>query len=432
VISRHEAGYRRLCLAALLAGCGGGSDGLGPTGSPTSLRFSRDTATIGIDGNVALIPREVGGRAIAPEALQWSSSDAAVASVSAAGLVTGVAGGEVEIRVRVAELGDTARITVLPFISLGTAEPRTIDADGNVGGIIGSQPFIWSRGAGLRRLPNLPGTSGGGVFGLAGQGTAVGTSGGGDLENGHPVVWTLLEDGTATVEALPWDGGPTGFAHGVAAAGDRIVGQVFAQPAPNRYNPYPALWTRAANGIWLVELLPVPVDGYGAAFKVNQTGHVLGLVEADGPQGFTTSVVVWTRLPDLTWAREAVATGALGTVSAGGLNAADAVAGAQDDRAMLWTRSGAGWTSQDLGDLGGGEFSFASDINDAGTVVGATFDSRGRQRAISWAAATGMRDLGSLSVNASASALNATGAVAGLSYHPESSTGQIGTLWPAP
>jgi hypothetical protein len=43
-----------------------------------------------------------------------------------------------------------------------------------------------------------------------------------------------------------------------------------------------------------------------------------------------------------------------------------------------------------------------------------------------------MRDLGSLSVSASAAVINAGGIVAGLSYHPASSSGQIGTVWPAP
>jgi probable HAF family extracellular repeat protein len=416
---------------AFLVACSGGPDGLGPTALPTAVLLNRDTATVGIDGNVKLIARDASGRTIAAQVLQWTSANAGVARVDAAGLVTGVAAGESEIRARVGELGDTARITVLPLISLGAVEPRAINTTSAVGGESRGQAFVWTRAGGIRLLAGLPGRTGDAVLGLSDQHTAVGVSGGRDFTTGQPVAWTLHEDGTATVERLPWDGGPTGIAHGVSEAGDRIVGEVFAEPEPTHYSPRAALWTRDPQGDWRIELLPIPPDGYGAAFRVNDSGLIVGLIEAPGPQGFTTSIAVWQQSPDLTWTVSTIATGALGSVSAGGMNAAGDVVGSQDDRAVLWTRSAGGWTAQDLGTLGGTDFSFAADITDARTIVGASFDSQERQRAFIWTSAEGMRDLGSLSLNASARVMNATGVVAGVSYQPES-VDLIGTVWPAP
>ena len=414
-----------------LVACGGGPDNLGPTGSPTAVRLSLDTATIGIDGSVTLIARDASGRTIEQSVLEWTSSQVGVARVEEAGLVTGVGAGETEIRARVGELVDTARITVLPLISLGAAEPRAINAAGTVGGDVRGQAFVWSRTGGIRLLDGLAGRNGDAVLGLSDRQTAVGFSGGGDFTTGQPVVWTLHEDGTVTVERLPWDEGPTGFAHGVSRGGDRIVGQVFAQPEPTRFSPRAAVWTRDSNGHWQIELLPLPPEAYGAAFRANDSGLVLGLIEAPGPQGFTTSLTVWQQSAERTWTVSTIATGALGTVSAGGINAGGDVVGAQGDRAMLWTRSIGGWTARDLGDLGGTDFSFAADVTDAGAVVGASFDSQGRQRAFVWTSAEGMRDLGSLSLNASARVMNAAGLVAGVSYQPEAPD-VIGTVWPAP
>src|SRR5687768_17170149 len=91
---------------ALLVACGGAPDNVGPTASPTAVRLNRDTATVGIDGSVTLIARDGGGRTIAAQVLEWTSSNPAVARVDAAGLVTGVAAGESEIRAQVGELAD--------------------------------------------------------------------------------------------------------------------------------------------------------------------------------------------------------------------------------------------------------------------------------------------------------------------------------------
>ena len=50
-------------------------------------------------------------------------------------------------------------------------------------------------------------------------------------------------------------------------------------------------------------------------------------------------------------------------------------------RAFLWT---AAWGMRDLGSLSGRDYADASDINDAGVVVGQTYLSSGASRATLW------------------------------------------------
>jgi hypothetical protein len=178
---------RYLAIGALLAACGG-SDGVGPTSSPRSVRLIPDTARIGLEATLNLLALDVDGRAIAPQALQWTSTDVAVAVVDPAGVVRGIAAGQVETRATTGAAADTARLTVLPFVWLGVAEPADINAVGTIRGSGDAQPFIWSPAGGLRRLTGLSGTLSDSVRGLADDGPAVGISGASGLETGQSVI----------------------------------------------------------------------------------------------------------------------------------------------------------------------------------------------------------------------------------------------------
>ena len=422
-----------------LTACGGAPDALAPPPAPIVSVDVPDTATIGIDGVVTLRAKNASGRDIAAHDLAWTSADPAIARVDEEGHVTGVAAGQVDITARTPESGDTCRITVLPLIVL-KGLPTDINEVGVVVGYAGAHAFVWTRETGIRDLPRRPGDPKQVAASIADDGTVVGTSGGGDFESDHAVVWTFDPAGVATMTELPWPGGPTAFARGISRSGDRIAGQVFVLTEPNaydfpRYDAYPALWTRAAGGSWRLELLPVPEDAFGVAAGLNDNEQVVGLsiVPLSPPlpgqyaPDYSQNAVIWTRGPRGSWVMETLATGTREEgVQAAAINASGQVVGTSSNRALLWVRSGAEWTSTDLGTLGGGEFSFAADINDAGEVVGATFDMQGRQRAFIWSAGEGMRDLGSLTNSAVARRINSSATVIGINTGGK---GDIGTIW---
>jgi probable HAF family extracellular repeat protein len=81
------------------------------------------------------------------------------------------------------------------------------------------------------------------------------------------------------------------------------------------------------------------------------------------------------------------------------------------DRAFLWTADGG---MQDLGALPGATFSYATDINERGEVVGASQTAGGEGHAFLWTQADGFKDLGTLGGSSSAAqAINDLGHVVG-------------------
>jgi uncharacterized protein YjdB len=83
-----------LALATVVGlSCGGDSDvGTGPI-AVANVQISPPEATIAPAGTVQLAatPKDAAGTTLADRSVTWSTSDAAVATVSEAGLVTGVA-----------------------------------------------------------------------------------------------------------------------------------------------------------------------------------------------------------------------------------------------------------------------------------------------------------------------------------------------------
>jgi probable HAF family extracellular repeat protein len=408
-----------------LTACGG-SDGVGP-GSLASVNLP-DTTTLGIDGVIILRARDGSGNDIPAQSLQWTSADPTIAQVDESGNVVGVAAGEVDISASSPQSVDACRVTVLPIVSLNDAYPNDINVAGTVVGEIGTHAFVWTRSTGIRELTGIRNTA----WGIADNGTVVGTNGGGSTCSGAPAVWTFDASGVPMITELPWTGGPGGAAQAIAPSGNLIVGQVFTRPAANICNYSPALWTRTLDASWSLELLPIPEGAFGIAISLNDHEQVVGVVEVltpSGPGRYTSSAVIWKRGPGSSWLMEALTTGAGGTVQARAINAAGDVVGDNADRAVRWVRSGGEWTMTDLGTLGGTDFSFAADINDLGEIVGGTFDQQGRQRAFVWTVGEGMRDLGSLTQSAAAFRINNSGTVIGVSGFA-SKPRSIGTLWP--
>lgn len=106
-------------LAALAAACGGGGEGGGPTGpAVASVSLSQASVTVRVGASVALsaTARDGGGAQVGGRTVAWTSSNEAVARVSAQGIVTGVGPGNATITATVDGRSAQAQVVVTPMI----------------------------------------------------------------------------------------------------------------------------------------------------------------------------------------------------------------------------------------------------------------------------------------------------------------------------
>ena len=139
---RSHASLVGSAILPLIAACAGSDYVAGPTGSVQTIELSPASATVDIADSVRLAAtaRDGAGNAVAGRTISWSSSAPAVAGVSAAGTVTGVAAGTATITAAADGKSASATVTVSdpgPRVVLenGTAATATIGA---AGGSIGA------------------------------------------------------------------------------------------------------------------------------------------------------------------------------------------------------------------------------------------------------------------------------------------------------
>ncbi|WP_309670006.1 Ig-like domain-containing protein [Gemmatimonas sp.] len=96
--------------------CGGESSTTPSSGAISTITLSPQTLTLGVGSSVALdvSVRNADGQPTNPRTIFWSSSDAAIARVSAAGLVTALAPGSVQISATVEGKSAVANVAVAP------------------------------------------------------------------------------------------------------------------------------------------------------------------------------------------------------------------------------------------------------------------------------------------------------------------------------
>jgi glucose/arabinose dehydrogenase len=104
-----------LIIAASVSACGeDGGGGVQEPGPVTAVTVTAPTTTIGLGQTVQLTAtaRDAGGTVVEGRTFEWTTADAAVASVSPTGLVTGLTEGQVEIRATTEGVPGSIMITV--------------------------------------------------------------------------------------------------------------------------------------------------------------------------------------------------------------------------------------------------------------------------------------------------------------------------------
>jgi surface protein len=147
-----------LALAVIVVGCGSDETPTGPptpiatsiTMSPVSLNFGAlgDTATI------AATVKDAAGTVITGASVTWATSDAAIATVSSAGLVTSVAKGSATITATSGSASATASVTVEEAFSLAANNVTVVCTNAAVGdtGEVGGIEYTKRSEAQIRAL----------------------------------------------------------------------------------------------------------------------------------------------------------------------------------------------------------------------------------------------------------------------------------------
>jgi probable HAF family extracellular repeat protein len=261
----------------------------------------------------------------------------------------------------------------LPFPNDSVSGARGINDAGQVVGFSDSRAFLWTNSDGMQDLgtlqPEINDHSWANAINNAGQ--VVGKS---NFSNTQAFLWTST-GGMQYLGDLP-DGTPTQEAHDINEAG-QVVG------ATNAAGGSAFLWTESGGAEDLGEL---PGSGlYGTqAWGINDAGEVVGVskgrpflwTRSSGMQDLGVSLFPY----DINNVGQVVGEGGYEGVS----------------RASLWTSTGG---MQDLGDLPGQQnYSYATDINDAGQIIGITFDETGAfyTGAFLWTSTGGMQGITTL------------------------------------
>src|SRR5437868_14226664 len=101
---------------AFLLSCGGGGEATAPRPVLTTLTvsFPNSTITVGQSANASVSGLDQFGTAIATGTVTWTSGSSAIASVSASGVVTGVAVGQTEVIANAGSKEARAPVNVIP------------------------------------------------------------------------------------------------------------------------------------------------------------------------------------------------------------------------------------------------------------------------------------------------------------------------------
>ncbi len=127
-----------------------------------SVQLSPDSGAVVIGNTLAVVatPRDASGNALVGRDILWTSQQPAIATVSAAGVVTALAEGVAEIRASSEGVTATARLTVLPrtaasiqlapdstAVAVGAAQALVATLRDAQGAVVVGRPLTWSSSA---------------------------------------------------------------------------------------------------------------------------------------------------------------------------------------------------------------------------------------------------------------------------------------------
>lgn len=313
--------------------------------------------------------------------------------------------------------------TVFPDISIFFGSSLKINDQGLVAGTDNGGAWLWdstkshagstsaSTDGSLTRWSYGPGSFSH-VQDINNQGVVVGS-----LENtrtgeAQAMLWTTT---TATVLAQPTDSSPRAYLTAINNVGQAAGA---TQNIGLEYNSRAVMW----NGAERIDLATRPMQHYSSAFAMNDLGVVAGIIVHEDWQRHT---VLW----DATGSIQAELSGPGYSFYTGlDINNAGQVVGGADftgersfSHAAMWQNG----SVTDLGTLAGFDSSLADGINEAGQIVGSSFDMAASPHATLWQGTT-IIDLNTLLAPAYVSAgwelshatgINARGDIVGDAYN---------------
>jgi probable HAF family extracellular repeat protein len=207
----------------------------------------------------------------------------------------------------------------------------------------------------------LPGTDVSGASAINAAGEVLGASGTSTSGRGVPFVW---RNGTMSALSVPADPSSSASVVRISDSGD-VAGSIIRPGYQGSRYPHAAIW----RGESIVELGMLPGGTlYSSAQDLNDAGQVVGISDSsNGGRAFVWESGRMSELPATT--TTSTSSGAMAVNRAGDIAGYSRGPDPYSGRAILW-RNG---VPTDLGDLPGGyDRSFATDLNDNGSVVGSS------------------------------------------------------------
>ncbi len=233
-----------LALAALTLVAACGSDNISPTPSTASVTIAPSAPTVRAGRTVQLtgVARDSGGAVIPQAVIAWTVTDPTRATISAGGLVSGLAAGNTTVTATSGQAADTVPLTVTPAPPLGPPATVTI-------------------------LPN-PATV---YIGDSLQLTATVQDSSGTVLTGVSLGWQSSNTGAATVTG-------NGMLHGVAQGNTTVTvtagtvsGQTAVSVAPHPTGSLHTVISTFLGGSDEDMLRDITVDGQGNMIMVGQS-----------------------------------------------------------------------------------------------------------------------------------------------------------------